>query len=111
MTSRWDHMGNSVRGLGRRGDPARCFAESPPGGDLPARAERFAEKFTPGEIWLSELSVKLPEDSSAGGKFSALVLAICQGVLSCVGWAAFGRARRVWGHGATGSALALQARG
>jgi hypothetical protein len=35
---------------------------------------------------------EIARDSSAGGKFSALVLAICQGVLSGVGRAAFGRA-------------------
>ena len=29
MTSRWDHMDNSVRGVGQEGDPVRSFTKSP----------------------------------------------------------------------------------
>src|SRR5215213_3415344 len=55
-------------------------------------AERFAEKFHSRRDLVKRTEREIARDSSAGGKFSALVLAICQGVLSGVGRAAFGRA-------------------
>ena len=50
-------------------------------------------------------------DRSAGGKFSALVLAICRGLLSGVGRAALGSGLRQPGPWRNRYALALQARG
>ena len=42
MTSRWDHMGNSVRGVGQEGDPVQSFTESPPSENSWSGIERGA---------------------------------------------------------------------